>query len=463
MSNWLPDLSARDGPRYQALADAIAEGIACGALRPGERLPTRRDLALRLGISVNTVSAAYLEAERRGQVSGEVGRGTFVLPAPSTAEGRFFLDGRPSDLADLSICRPCQDPRLIRLAQDGLAGLGRDSEQRALLACRPIVGFDAHRRAAARWLGGLGLTVSPERVVLTNGCAHALMVSLLALVEPGMAVATESLTDHGLISLSHLLHLNLVPLATDQDGIVPDVFEAACREQAVRVLVATPTLTNPTCTLMSADRRRAIAGIARDHDVAVVEDDVFAALVPDRPPPLAVYCPERAFYFTSFTKVALSGLRTGYLVGPDGSTHRLAARVRSTSWMATPLVAELATRWIEDGTMAELVDWQRGELAARQALVGESLAGSACQRHANGLNVWLPLPPPWRAENFVDQARLRGVLISSAEPFVVGRLAEPHAVRLSVGSVRDRDELKAALLEIRALLGQSGEPAYLDV
>src|SRR5438034_9496690 len=78
MTMWTPDLRERSGPRYLAIAEALAQDTGGGRLRPGTRLPTHRDLADRLGVTVGTVTRAYAEAARRSLVSGEVGRGTFV-------------------------------------------------------------------------------------------------------------------------------------------------------------------------------------------------------------------------------------------------------------------------------------------------------------------------------------------------------------------------------------------------
>ena len=75
---WVPDLSRRKGPLAVTLADAIADAVQAGRLAPGDRLPPQRDLAIALGIAVTTITRAYAEAERRGLVIGEVGRGTFV-------------------------------------------------------------------------------------------------------------------------------------------------------------------------------------------------------------------------------------------------------------------------------------------------------------------------------------------------------------------------------------------------
>ena len=78
MTIWRPDLRHRSGPRYRAIADAVADDVARGALEEGARLPTHRDLAAVLGVTVGTVSRGYAEAQRRGLISGEVGRGSFV-------------------------------------------------------------------------------------------------------------------------------------------------------------------------------------------------------------------------------------------------------------------------------------------------------------------------------------------------------------------------------------------------
>ena len=78
MTIWLPSLDDSSRPKYFAIADAIAGAMDTGRLRAGSRLPTHRDLADRLGVTVGTVSRGYAEARRRGLVVGEVGRGTFV-------------------------------------------------------------------------------------------------------------------------------------------------------------------------------------------------------------------------------------------------------------------------------------------------------------------------------------------------------------------------------------------------
>src|SRR5262249_28191404 len=77
MTMWNPELGTA-GARYLAIAEALSGHVKSGRLRPGDRLPTHRDLAYRLGVTVGRVTRAYAEAARRGLVGGEVGRGTYV-------------------------------------------------------------------------------------------------------------------------------------------------------------------------------------------------------------------------------------------------------------------------------------------------------------------------------------------------------------------------------------------------
>src|ERR1700739_2082634 len=109
MTNWMPDLSGRDGPRYRAIAEALAEDVRRGRLAAGTQLPTQRELAWKLHVTIGTVSRAYAEAERRGLIAGEVGRGTYVRHSAGVAPvmpGDILGETQDPDFIDLTINRP---------------------------------------------------------------------------------------------------------------------------------------------------------------------------------------------------------------------------------------------------------------------------------------------------------------------------------------------------------------------
>src|SRR5690554_1162318 len=158
MTKWLPDLAGRTGPRYQAIADAIIEAVGGGALAPGDRLPPQRELAWRLGVTVGTVSRAYMLAEERGVLSAEVGRGTFVRARGAANETIAPVSDVRFDLGMNAACDPAQGDALAA----SLAAISRRDRLENLLRYMPLGGHPEHRAAAAAWIARRGLDVSPD-------------------------------------------------------------------------------------------------------------------------------------------------------------------------------------------------------------------------------------------------------------------------------------------------------------
>jgi DNA-binding transcriptional MocR family regulator len=445
---WRPQIEGRLGPRYRAIADALADDIAAGMLAPGTRLPTHRFLADQLGVTVGTVTRGYLEAARRGLLSGEVGRGTFVRHA--TADDPTD-NGTAVDLAHNHPPLPPAGP-LADVLQRTLAALAARADLNGLLGYPVDGGRPAHREAGAAWIERGGLRASPDDVLVCAGSQHALTTVMATLLQPGEKLLAEAVTYPGLKALANLLHVRLEGLPLDADGLRPDALEDACRKGSVRALYVVPTIQNPTGSVMSEPRRQEIAAIARAHGVSVIEDDIHALLPPERPRPIAAFAPERTYYLTSASKTLAPGLRVGYLLAPPGQAARLAAGVRATTWGAAPLTAEVVTAWIQDGTADALLAARRAEAAARQALAADALAGAEYDAHPVGYHLWLHLPAPWRSESFAAQAARRGVTVTPAEAFMVGRGAAPHAVRLCLGAPRTREALARGLRTVAEAL-----------
>jgi DNA-binding transcriptional MocR family regulator len=246
MTSWTPDLASQSGPRYRAIAEALADDVRRGALTAGARLPTHRDLAWRLKVTVGTVSRAYAEAERRGLISGEVGRGTFVRALAAPPALRLHDAAPDADFIDLGVHRPRAEGEAPLLAE-ALRQLADTPELAQLMEYQPHAGRDAERAAGAAWIERSGgLAAAPEQVVVTASGQHAMAAILAAIAEPGDSLAVEALTYPGIRAIASLLHLKIVPIALDEHGIVPEALEAACRAGRLRALYALPTLHNPT-------------------------------------------------------------------------------------------------------------------------------------------------------------------------------------------------------------------------
>ncbi|ATB29751.1 PLP-dependent aminotransferase family protein [Melittangium boletus] len=465
MTSWSPDLRERTGPLYRVIADALAEDRAAGRLAPGTRLPTHRELAERLGVTVGTVTRAYAEAEKRGLVRGEVGRGTYVRDAGVPAHMPSPVDaGDEASLVELGVNAPATpegDPASHALRKS-LEEMGRSPRLAELLAYQPAAGALAHREAGAAWAARFGLVARPEQVVVCAGGQHAMEVALAALTKPGDTLVTEALTYPGIKVLARRFQLRVQGLALDAGGIVPEALEAACRAGPVRLLYTQPTYHNPTGVVQGEERRRALAEVARRHGVLVLEDDSYGLLPAMRPPPLSTFLPEASYFIAGVSKLLTPGLRIGYLVAPARARgERLAEEVGLASLMTTPLMAEVLSRWVEDGTADALVVRLRSETAARRALACRVLGGEGgCWGdNAEALyHLWLALPEGWRSEEFVAQARRHGVSVSSADLFCTGPGPGPAAVRVCIGAPRTRARLVRGLSRLREVLDSGPEP-----
>ncbi len=471
MTIWIPDLSNQRGPRYLAIADALASDIRGSRLSPGDRLPTHRELAYRLGCTVGTVTRAYSEAERRGLIGGEVGRGTFVrsdiavraiLRANTPIPGGADIAPTETGMIEFSINTPTDldaGGEYDHVLRHVLRELSEQQGIGTLLNYQPNGGNRPHREAGARYLAECGLQIDPERVLITAGAQHGMTVALGALTEPGDTVLTEALTWPGLRRLGDFLRFRVQGLAMDQDGIMPDAFDAACRGRNVKALYCVPNLQNPTSTVMPEGRRREIAEVARRYGVKIVEDDVYGFLVPNAPPPVVTFAPELGVFCTSVSKSTAPGLRVGYLGVMTEDATLMNEALRSTTWMAMPVAAEIAARWINNGEATRIANKRRDEYSRRQTMAREILAGLPYQAHPNAMHGWLDLPEEWPGDSFALQARIRGVAVCPASSFQLARNIR-NGVRVSISAPCSIDTVARGLDIIARLAREKPRPDF---
>ena len=448
MTSWTPDLSTFDGPRYRAIADALAADMQLGRLKPGDRLPTHRDLAYRLGVTVGTVTRAYAEAQRRGLLEGHVGRGSFLAGAPRQVPGLTLPGPEASGIIELSLAFPPQTGDV--LLQQALADLSRQPGVARLLNYQPHAGMAHHRAAGAAWIARHGLDVPDDRVIVTAGAQHGLSIVVGALLQPGDLFLSESLTYPGVRAVGELFKLRLKGVTMDERGIIPEALETICRAEAPRAIYCMPGLQNPTGAVMPLERREAVAAILRRYRVTLIEDDIYGFLG-SHLTPLTAMAPELGHYLVGTSKSMGPGLRIGFLVVPPGPSTSYIGALRATTWMAPPLLAEIVCRWIADGTAGRMADTRRAAAAERQMLARQMLADFDYRAHPQSFYGMLYLPQPWRAVDFVAAGARRGLRLRAAETFAVDQ-PPPEAVRICVCTVDDIEILAEGLRRVVALL-----------
>lgn len=296
-------------------------------------------------------------------------------------------------------------------------------------------------------------------MVICNGAQHAILTVLTALARPGDTVLAEALTYPGVKTLAGILGLRLEPVAMDEEGLIPESLDAVCRRRKARVLYCMPTLHNPTTGTLSEARRREIARLAEFHDLYIIEDDVHRLLPREVAPPVAAFARRRTFYIPGISKTLAGGLRIAYLTAPRKFQEALTRGIAATTWLAPPLMAEIAAIWIEDGTALRTLENKREEAAVRQEMAARILGSHVGRRGTAAYHLWLELPAPWRGSQFAEESTRAGVSVLPAELFTVGHAQAPQAVRVSLTAAPDRAVLNAGLRRLAELLDRPPEPA----
>ena len=461
MTIWTPILE-KGQPIYLAIANAMAKDILGGALSPGTKLPPHRDLAWRLKVTVGTVTRAYREAEIRGLLSGEVGRGSYVREITGTTALPERLDVT-SQMSDLSQAAP---PPVYSTDEfdAALAHVMREPSRLALLDYMPPEGHAHYRAMGAKWLARSGIDISESNVIVTSGAHLGVMACLSVLAQPGDAVMAENLNYASLGSLIYGLNLKPVPIAMNETGLDLEDLERAAKTGESKILYLVPTLQNPTTLTMPRERRDAIVDIARRYNLTIVEDDIFR-LLDDRvqPPTFYSLAPERTYHITSLSKTLAPGLRIGFVATPPGRAQFLRLRQRAAGARVTGLTAEVARYWLETDIAEHLMKRVIGEMATRRNIFREVFARHTFSCEPGAPYGWLSLPAHWSPLRFASAALTHNIKLTPGPAFSFGPGSRDHAVRICFGQPATAQELKNALLKIRDLTEQDPEDDFTPV
>jgi DNA-binding transcriptional MocR family regulator len=440
---WKPNISKGHEPLTLSLVRAITTDVTNGTLKAGNRLPTQRELADDLQIAIGTVTRAFKEAERRGLIYGDGRRGTFVGEMP---RGRRLLSSMSSAEItgiDLSKNHPAHafDPDL----GGALHRLAKDSYLQQFLQYPPAAGLHRHRATGAQWIRSLGYNVEAEQVFLCGGAQHALMVIIAAETRPGDTVAAEQYTYPGIKAITEMLGLELVGIPMDEDGIIPEAFEALCRKGKVRLLYCNPTFQNPTGRNFPQARRKRLVEIACKYELIIVNDEILSPFLDSPAESMAAMAPERSYFVISVSKSVAAGLRLGFIIPPPKSAQKLIDSLQTSNLGGPPLMAEIFSHWLESGIARQTIARRKRELAKFHRMASECLAGFDLRSDPACFHLWLHLPEKWTSANLAVELQRRGVLVSPAEVFAIDKKAPSDAIRLSIGAISDPEQFKRGL------------------
>ncbi|HBR0808475.1 TPA: PLP-dependent aminotransferase family protein, partial [Klebsiella pneumoniae] len=351
-----------------------------------------------------------------------------------------------ADVVDLNFNYPSLPDQGDAL-REALRQLAMAGDIDSHLRYQPHAGRLAERDIIARHLTCQHFAPDAENVLIVNGAQHGLAVTVMGLLRPGDVVAVDALTYSGFKVLAALYHLELAAIPCRPEGPDLRALHILCQQRRVRAVYTMPTLHNPLGWVLNTGQRQALADLARQHDLLIIEDAAYARLVSRPPPPVVSYAPERTVYVTGFSKNIATGLRVGVVISPPRYRPEIERAIRATTWNTPTLISSLICAWIEDGTVARFETQKRQDARQRQQVAREVLCGLPVVSHPDSYFVWLPLGEESRADRLANALMERRISVSTAEPFCVSATI-PQALRIALGSV-PFDSLRPALLSVR--------------
>ncbi|HEV7135455.1 MAG TPA: PLP-dependent aminotransferase family protein [Steroidobacteraceae bacterium] len=445
-------------PNYHELADLVVADIRAGKLRAGDRLPPQREFAWSRGIAVSTAQRVYAELGRRGVVSGEVGRGTFVRLAASTVKPAL---AEPTSLrVDLDLNFPTV-PEQEALLSESLADLmRRDPAWHAAFVPAGARGTRSLQSAAAAFLAPARWPLLPERLLFAGNGKQAIAATLAATVRRGEVLGVEALTYPFVKTIAQQLGIRLFPLQLDDEGIVPSALIEAHEHVGLSAVYLQPTLHNPLGITMSSARRAEIVEILSTEGMLAIEDDVYAFLDANARPLQSIVA-ENVVRIDSLSKRLAPGLTLGFIVAPQRLREDISRALHSGAWVPSSFAQAVCARWMADGTAAKIIDAKRVDAAARQKLAYRWLGRFGLFGNSHAYHCWLPLPDPWRADTFVAAATRHNIAVTPAAAFAVAPGHAPNAVRLALSA--PPVEVLADALEKLASILDGGHGAQLPL
>lgn len=458
---------------YQQVIDLICDNLESGALRPGDRLPSLRQMSQTAGVSIPTVRQAYIELEKQRRVESRPQSGFYVRPArenalvrpaprfnrtvqPVSIKCRSLMDRvfdglyRP-DVAPFGIANPCMARPAAKALHRAMKRVMSRAQERSL-GYAPTCGEPKlQRQVALRYLDTMGLSVDPEEICITNGAQEALSLALQAVADEGDVIAVESPTYHGLLELIESLGMLAIEVETcPEEGVMLPALEKTLDLHPVKVCMFSTTLSNPLGVTMPDERRRELAALLDARDVVLIEDDVYGELRFDgvRPRPTSSYMQSgRAMTCGSFSKTAAPGYRIGWLL-----TGRFADEIRrlkrsfscSSGFLQQLTLAEFLASGDYDRYLKTLRPLLKQNADRMSACVGRFFpAETRTSSPVGGSVLWLELPGNVRAEELFDAALEAGISIAPGDIFAP-RNRYGSFIRLSFGHPWT-DETEASL------------------
>ena len=455
---------------YEEVATKISSMIEKGTFRPGERIPSIRNLSRQMRVSINTVMEAYAHLENVGMVEARPQSGYYVRSRLLEPEARPVkwkatenLAPNPVTLGDI----PLQIMRNI--SNISLVPLGRSTPNPDLLPIDKLnrmlatesrrfriqsVSYTAasgnmrlRTQIAKRSLNS-GCPLSPEDILITSGCVEAVTLALQATCRPGDTVAIGSPVYYTFLNSIQWMGLKVLEIPSNhREGMNLEVLSYAIKHNPVNACILISNFNNPLGSLMPDEKKQELVDLLAKHDIPLIEDDVYGDLAfgPVRPTAIKTFDKKGLVLLcSSFSKTLAPGYRIGWIV--PGRFQQKVGQLKALFNIATASPTQLAiAEFLANGNYDHHLRTIRRVYARQMAQVRDAVGrhfpqGTRVTRPEGGFVLWVEMPEEINTLRLYEEALQKGISIAPGAIFTTTGDRFNNCIRLNAAFWSERIE-----------------------
>lgn len=464
--------------RYEKLAEEIAQLIRSGVLTPGEKAPSVRQASRTYGISPSTVFQAYYLLESRGLLRAKERSGYFVRDSSTQRLDEPQLSQQHIESSDVAVSElifsvldslrdastvpfgsAFPSPELFPLARlaRSLASSMKAMPAHAIISDMTDGNPNLRRQIALRYSRN-GMFLPPNELIITSGALEALSLCLQSTTQPGDLVAIEAPAFYACLQMLERMQLKAVEIPVHpREGIDLASLQTAFATLPIKVCWLMSSLQNPLGASMNDDKKQALYELLREHQIPLIEDDVYTELYFTPTPPRSIKSYDHCglvMHCSSFSKCLAPGYRVGWVAGGRFTEQIKRLRLMSTISPAIPSQAALAD-YLQHGGYDLHLRRLRHALESQQASMLDAAeryfpAGTRVTRPHGGYFLWFELPETIDSLLLFQQALHAGISLAPGPIFSATQRFK-NCIRLSYGHPWD-DRSEHAMQQLGQLM-----------
>lgn len=453
-------------PIYTQIENHIISSIKKGELQKGGKLPSTRELSKLLGISRNSVVAAYEDLESRGIIISLKGKGTFSAVEVHVMNKDYSIQWESKINAYADVCEKLDIVKTEPVWKKGMISFKSiapeeklfDLEEfkRAFLDTWSLEGEKLLNYGYARgykplieyllqYMRSKDVKTKDKDILITNGFTEAFDITLSSLMEPGDTILCEEPTHNTALKIMKAHGLNIIGVPMDSQGIRISALEDALKKYSPKFGYLIPSYHNPTGIVMKAERRHEVFSLFGKYSVPIIEDGFNEELLysSSHAAPIAALPSygNGIIYMGSFSKILFPGLRIGWILADKKLIDTLESVKRARTIHCSFLDQGILYYYMKNGAFTKYVNKVRKYYKdkynftldqVKEHIPYEFITGEG------GLHIFIKLKNNINSRDVLNRCYKKGVLFTPGDIFYING-NETSTMRLGFSRVSEDD------------------------